>query len=111
MNHGVQLKRKTAYDMQEIVRMYIRAMKLSSGLNRQCIFRAWEDASGAGNYTLKKFYRDGKLYITVSSSVIRNQLYFQKDVLVEKMNEMLSGNELFTSDGNCTAYIKELILK
>lgn len=97
--------------MQEIVRMYIKSMKLSSGLNRQCIFAAWNDASGAADYTLKKFFRDGKLYITVSSSVIRNQLYFQKDILLEKMNDILSDNELFMPDGNRDVYIKELILK
>lgn len=97
--------------MQEVVRMYIKTMNLTSGLNRQCIFEAWNNASGAADYTLKKFFRDGKLYITVSSSVIRNQLYFQKDVLLEKMNDILSRNELFISDEKHNYFIKELILK
>lgn len=111
MNGGVRLARKSAYNMQELVQMYIKSMKLSSGLNRQCIFKAWDDASGAEKFTLKKYYRDGKLFITVSSSVIRNQLYFQREGLLEKMNKLLSENELFVKDGISMPYIKELILK
>ncbi len=86
-------------------------MKLSSGLNRQCVFKAWDDVSGAAGYTLKKYFRDGKLYITVSSSVLRNQLYFQKDVLLAKMNQLLSQNELLTCDKDRDSFVKELILK
>ena len=97
--------------MQDLVQMYIKSMKLSSGLNRQRIYEAWNDASGAQKYTLKRYFRDGRLYITVSSSVIRNQLYFQKSVLLEKMNGFLKNDELFTKDGLPEPYISELILK
>lgn len=97
--------------MEEVVGMYIKSMKLSSGLNTQRIFSAWDDASGAGSFTLKKFFRDGKLYITLSSSVVRNQLSFQKDALIEKMNGILSKDELFTKDDARVSFVKELILK
>lgn len=97
--------------MEEVVSMYIKSMKLSAGLNTQRIFSAWDEASGAGSFTLKKFFRDGKLYITLNSSVIRNQLSFQKDVLIEKMNGILSEDELFTKDDARVSFVKELILK
>lgn len=97
--------------MDEVVSMYIKSMKISSGLNTQCIFSAWDDASGAAQFTLKKFFRDGKLYITLNSSVVRNQLSFQKDALIEKMNDILSRNELFSSDDQRVTFVKELILK
>ena len=65
--------------MDELVKQYIRSMKLAAGLNTQRIFAAWDACSGAGEFTLKRFFRDGKLYITLSSSVVRNQLHFQKE--------------------------------
>lgn len=107
----VRISRKKPLGMDEIVSMYIKSMKLSSGLNTQRIFAAWDEASGAAPFTLKKFFRDGRLYITLNSSVIRNQLSFQKEALVEKINEILSKDELFTKDDARVSYVNELILK
>lgn len=97
--------------MDRLVQEYIKQMKLAAGLNTQRIFAAWDACSGAGPFTLKRFFRNGKLYITLSSSVIRNQLYFQQRDLVEKMNAYLSQDELFTADNRTVNFIQELILK
>ena len=107
----VRIHRKEAVSMDEVVKQYIRSMKIAAGLNTQRIFAAWDACSGAGEFTLKRFFRDGKLYITLGSSVIRSQLYFQKDILIEKMNRFLSQDFLFTEDNHAVGYIKELILK
>ena len=107
----VRIHRKEAVSMDEVVKQYIRSMKIAAGLNTQRIFAAWDACSGAGEFTLKRFFRDGKLYITLSSSVVRNQLHFQKEDLVEKMNRFLSNDSLFTEDNRTVGYIQELILK
>ena len=107
----VRIHRKEAVSMDEVVKQYIKSMKLSVGLNTQRVFAAWDAWSGAGEFTLKRFFRDGKLYITLSSSVVRNQLHFQKEDLVEKMNRFLSEDTLFTEDNRTVGYIQELILK
>lgn len=107
----VRIHRKEAVSMDEVVKQYIRSMKIAAGLNTQRIFAAWDACSGAGEFTLKRYFRDGKLYITLGSSVIRSQLYFQKDILIEKMNRFLSQDSLFTEDNHAVGYIKELILK
>ena len=97
--------------MEEVIAEYIKSAKIASGLNTQRIFAAWDACSGAGPFTIKRFYRGGKLYITLKSSVIRNQLYFQKDALIEKMNAFLSEDTLFTADNRTVGFIRELILK
>lgn len=97
--------------MDKVVQEFIKSMKLAAGLNTQRIFAAWDACSGAGPYTLKRFFRGGKLYITLSSSVIRNQLYFQRAVLIEKMNAYLSQDSLFTADNKSVGFITELILR
>ena len=107
----VHIHRKEAMTMEEVVSAYIRQMKIAAGLNTQRIFEAWDACSGAGPYTLRRYFRGGKLYITLSSSVIRNQLLFQKDALVEKMNEYLSKDTLFTQDNNTVSFVQALILK
>ena len=108
---SVRIARKTAVGMDELVREYIREMKLSSGLNTQRIFAAWDDASGAARFTVRRFYRDGRLYITLNSSVVRNQLSFQRQALTDRMNAILRQDELFTRDDARVSFIQELILK
>lgn len=105
------LDRKKAVGMDKLVRAYIKSMRLAPGLNTQRIFAAWDACSGAAPFTLRRFFRSGTLYITVSSSVVRNQLYFQRDLLVEKMNAWLSGDTLFTEDNRSVGYIRNLVLK
>ena len=108
---AVRIHRKEAVGMDKVVQEFIKSMKLAAGLNTQRIFAAWDACSGAGPYTLKRFFRGGKLYITLSSSVIRNQLYFQRAVLIEKMNAYLSQDSLFTADDKSVGFITELILR
>ena len=111
MADPVRIHRKKAVGMDEVVKVFIKQMKLAAGLNTQRIFAAWDACSGAAPFTLKRFYKGGTLYITLSSSVIRNQLYFQSDVLVEKMNAWLSNDSLFTEDNYSISYIQKLVLK
>ena len=108
---AVRIHRKEAVGMDKVVQEFIKSMKLAAGLNTQRIFAAWDACSGAGPYTLKRFFRGGKLYITLSSSVIRNQLYFQRAVLIEKMNAYLSQDSLFTADNKSVGFMTELILR
>lgn len=106
-----RVARKTAVSLSEAIQEYLKAAKLSAGLNTQRIFAAWDAASGAGRYTVRRFFRDGKLYITVDSSVVRSQLSFQRDTLIEKINALLVQDELFTQDDARVGIVKELILK
>ena len=107
----VRIHRKEAVRMDQLVEEFIKSMRIAAGLNTQRVFAAWDACSGAGPYTLKRFYRGGKLYITLNSSVIRSQLYFQRDILIEKMNAFLAQDTLFTADNRSVGFIQELILK
>jgi len=106
-----RMSRKKPLDMEELISMYIKEMKLSSGLNTQRIFAAWDEVSGVSQNTLKRFFRDGRLYITLDSSMLRNRLSFQKDELVAQINSYLSRDELFIKDDPRVSFVKELILK
>lgn len=108
---GNRIGRKDAKGMEELITQYIREMKLTSGFNRQRIFEAWDAVSGASRYTIDRFFRDGMLYCTISSSVVRNQLYFQRDLLVQKMNEYLDADTMLVRDAKEAPVIRNLILK
>lgn len=108
---AVRIHRKEAVRMDQLVEEFIKSMRIAAGLNTQRVFAAWDACSGAAPFTLKRFYRGGKLYITLNSSVIRNQLYFQREILIEKMNAFLTQDNLFTADNRSVGFIEELILK
>ncbi len=107
-----RMRRQEAVGMDELVRQFIREMKLTSGLNNQRVAEAWNNASGASRYTMNVNLAAGTLYCSISSSIVRNQLYFQREALVARMNDLLRQDEMFIWDweqkGNC---IKTLVLK
>jgi len=105
------IRRKEALTMEEVVDEFIKSAKLASGLNTQRVFAAWDECSGAGPFTLKRYFRSGTLYVTLRSSVIRSQLSFQKEALIGKMNAWLSGDKLFTSDNRTAGFVKDLVLR
>ena len=108
--NGNRIGRKEAQGMSELIVQYIREMKLSSGFNRQRVFEAWDAVSGASRYTVGRFFRDGVLYCTISSSVVRNRLYFQRDVLLKELNEYLESEGRYIDDG-AGQPVKNIVLK
>lgn len=107
-----KMRRQSAVGMDELVKQFIREMRLSAGLNRQRLEDAWNQVSGASRYTLEVNFSDGTLYCSLSSSIVRNQLYFQKDFILKEINEFLKKDDLFIWDwenkGDC---VKTLVLR
>ena len=64
--------------MDRLVQEFIREMKIASGVNKCRAAEAWNQVSGASRYTLDVNLEKGILYVTLNSSVARNQLYFQR---------------------------------
>ena len=110
-NKDSGLRRKDAVGMEQLVQDFIREMKISSGLNRQRAAEAWAAVSGASRYTLDVSFDRGIMICAISSSVVRNQLYFQRDILLQKLNEHLAEDSLYVSDGKDEKIVKNLILR
>ena len=108
-NRDNRFRRKEPVGMEQLVQEFIREMKIASGVNRQRATEAWNMVSGASAYTLGVSLDKGILYVTLSSSLVRNQLYFQRDVLVKKVNEFLQNDSLFVK-GEGPA-VKNIVLK
>lgn len=96
--------------MDELVNQFLKDMKLTTGLNRQRVGDVWSEVSGAGRYTLSTNFDKGVLTCFISSSLVRNQLYFQRDVLLRNINDRLLNDSLFSSTEEGDP-IKVLILK
>jgi hypothetical protein len=109
-NRDNRLRRKDAVGMDQLVQDFIREMKISSGVNRQRAAEAWSIVSGASRYTLDVSLDKGILYVTLNSSMARNQLYFQRDILKQRINEFLDNDGLFVKTVGSQA-VRSIVLK
>ena len=106
-----RIHRKQALSMEEAIDQYIRSMKLAAGLNTQRVFAAWDEASGADASTLRRYYRDGVLHVSLASSVLRFELGLQKAQLIDRMNAWLMQDDLFVKDDPKVGLVKDIVLK
>ena len=107
----MKMQKQTARTTESLIPAYIKMMQLAPSLNRRRIYSAWDEVTGAGPQTLRRSLRDGKLYITLNSSVLRSVLYMQRDIYIKRINELLAQDPLFTPTDSKVGYIKEIILK
>lgn len=107
---SVSMERKEPSSMEELMPQLLRVMRLSSGMNDNIIMSAWDKVTGAATYTLSKYVKNGVLYCTISSSVVRNQLFFNKDAIVEAINREVLADSLYLATPGRKP-VKTLILK
>ena len=106
-----RLPRKQAQTAGEVIKEFLRSCHLTPKINTECIFSAWRETSGAAPYTSRLFYRDGILYVTLTSSVVRSQLQFCKEDILQRINERLLSDSLFDSTYAGVGLVREIRLK
>ena len=96
------MKRENTHLISVILKEFIKEEQLEDGLERLRIFKTWDLVVGdaGARATTSKFFKEGILYCTISSSIIRTQLFYRREDIVAMMNKMLNGD-----------IIKKLILK
>lgn len=87
------MKRENTQLIKAIIEEFIKEEKLEEGLNRARLFKAWDLVVGetGARATTNKFFRDGILYCTINSSILRTQMYYRKEDIIAHMNKMLNG--------------------
>lgn len=88
--------------ISEALKEFVQTNKLESGLNKVNVADAWASLMGNGvnQYTTSVQLERNTLYVQLSSSVLREELSYGKQKIIDLINEEL-GKEL----------IKKLILR
>lgn len=105
-----RITRQSAEPVSKAFAQFVRANHLSTGLILKKVSDAWDEASGAARWTVNRYYRDGVFTVTLSSSMLRTQLVLQVDEIAEKMNKILSEDEIVAMCGFETR-IKQIKLR
>ena len=107
----MKIEKKTAQGAGDLAIAYIKYLKAAPALNTHRIFETWRQASGMKEYTIREFFRDGTLYVTLNSSAARAALNPHTEGIRLKMNEMLREDPLFIKDDPKVGYVEKIVLK
>ncbi len=82
------MKRGETKSIAELVRVMCREEGLETPLNEYRLVQAWSQVLGPAvrSYTKELFIRNQVLYVSVTSSVLRQELLMNRKSLVHKLN-------------------------
>ena len=77
--------------MQDAIKQFLKQSRLKTGIQALKIEDAWEDIMGKtiARYTDKVQIINQTLFINTSVAPLKNELLYQKDKIVERVNEAL----------------------
>ena len=96
------MRHSKTQSLAEVMGDYIKEMNLGKKLKEVDIIDSWDEIVGKAisSRTSKVFIKDSVLYVSLKSSIVRNELMMIKEALREKINER-SGEEV----------VKDIILR
>jgi|TARA_B110000967_G_scaffold199465_1_gene233896 hypothetical protein len=80
--------------IDDLLKSFVKENKLEKGLDKVNVEAAWRDLMGNGvnNYTNSVKLHQDTLYVELSSSVLREELSYGKDKIINMLNESLGKN-------------------
>ncbi len=82
-------KEKNLHSLSEALNAFIKENKLQKGLDKVMVKKAWEKImdNGVNNYTTAVELRNDTLYVSLSSSVLREELSHGKSKIIDMINQ------------------------
>ncbi|HLV46029.1 MAG TPA: DUF721 domain-containing protein [Flavobacterium sp.] len=83
---------------EEILGKFLKGYRLDKGIDAVEVKNIWysEMGNGVKNYTQEVIFRKNTLFVTLTSAVLREELNYGKELIIQKLNEAL-GKELIQS--------------
>ena len=96
------MERSNTRSIAEVIRAYLKESKLEKPLKERQLVQSWESLLGksVARATSKIYLKEGKLFVHLSSSVVRNELFMLQNEIRSKLNDA-AGEEL----------VKEIVLR
>ena len=83
------MRRKEVKKIDSLLQQFVKAQGLEKGLAEYRLMKSWKDLLGitVAKKTKSLRIQNRKLFVTLNSSVVRNELSMIKDSLIPKLNE------------------------
>ena len=83
------MQRKEVKKIDSLLQQFVKANRLERGLAEYRLMKSWKDLLGitVAKKTKSLRIQNRKLFVTLHSSVVRNELSLIKESLIPKLNE------------------------
>jgi predicted nucleic acid-binding Zn ribbon protein len=91
------MRRKNTQKLSEVIEKYLEALDVDGKLKEVRLIRSWEKVVGRliARKTERIYIHEGKLFVTMNSSIARSELSMIRQSLVEKLNQE-AGDQVIT---------------
>lgn len=88
------MKKTNTQTLGEAIQEYIKALKIGAQIQEASVVNYWSELLGPlfAKATTNIYFKDGKLFVSLNSSVIRNELLMMKSQIIEKLNKRAGTN-------------------
>jgi hypothetical protein len=82
------------FKLGDALKQFVQSSKLKNGIRAAQIEEVWEEIMGTtiAKYTDKVYIFDKKLFIETNVGPLKNELGFQKTLIIERVNEKMGEN-------------------
>ncbi len=83
------MRRSNTQSLSEVLKEYIEQNRIEQKLKEVDVVQGWENLLGKtiANYTRNIYIRNKILYVELSSSVVKNELFMMREEIVRRINE------------------------
>lgn len=89
-------REREARTLKDLLDQFVDEGRLKKGMKQMRVKDAWADVMGAGvvSYTQNIAFRNGILYVGLTSSVLRAELSMGKQKIMQMLNEHVGSNAI-----------------
>lgn len=89
------MRRSNTQSLSEVIREYVKGTSIERKLKEVDVVQGWEDLLGKtiAHYTKSISLNNKVLYVEISSSVVKNELFMMREEIRRKINEK-AGEEI-----------------
>ncbi|MEA4975406.1 MAG: DUF721 domain-containing protein [Paludibacter sp.] len=83
------MRRRNTETIRDVIEQFLKQKKLDKPLFEKKIIDAWPEVLGKNimNYTSNLAVKNRKLYVSITSSVLRHDLFISRENIVESLNK------------------------
>ena len=83
------MRKKNSQKIGDVIHEYLKALKIDDKLKEVQLIKSWDDVVGKtiARSTTNIYIKNRKLFISLNSSVIRNELFMLREGLLKALND------------------------
>lgn len=85
------MSEKNQYTLKDLIQKMLKSYQIEGRIQEVDLRQNWEELMGSmiNKHTRSLYINNQKLYLTVDSSVLRQELSYGKNLIIEKVNDFM----------------------